>query len=50
MTKYRVVYLPFQYSDLEASDVIVFAKDTKEAKKVFEKKYPLWTFKEAKEF
>jgi len=39
MKKYNVFYLPFSQSDVEA-EMILYATDEKDAKKVFERTHP----------
>lgn len=47
LTKFRVTYLPFAGSDLEASDVVVYAKDEADARAVFERTHSNMVFKKA---
>lgn len=49
MRKYRVTYLPFATSDLESSDVIVYAVDEGDARREFERIRPGFVFKSAQE-
>jgi len=48
LKKYKVVYLPFAQSDLE-SEMILYASDEEEARKVFERTHPSEVFKSAQE-
>jgi len=47
LTKFRITYLPFPNSDLEASDVVLFAKDEADARAVFERTHSNMVFKKA---
>ena len=49
MKKYRITYLPFAQSTLEASDVIVTAVSETNAQEEFERRYPAWAFVKAEE-
>jgi hypothetical protein len=46
--KFKVYYLPFPLSDVEA-EIVLYASDEADARQVFERIYPGFSFKSAEE-